>query len=143
VCGPERRRIERSVGVGDDRGDRVLDARRNPRLVDQSIEPRRLVEHLSSLLPFNDIEATEALLRAHAADLAAVFLEPVLIDLGWIPARRGYVEALRADDRARHPARLRRAADRVPARTRRRTRFGRYPSSFRRHTAPAWNSIAR
>ena len=48
------------------------------------------------VLPFNDIESTEALLRTHAADLAAVFLEPVLIDLGWIPARRGYVEALRA-----------------------------------------------
>src|SRR5207244_2861222 len=40
----------RRGGVGDARTDRVLDTRRNPRLVDQSIEPRRLVEHLSSLL---------------------------------------------------------------------------------------------
>jgi glutamate-1-semialdehyde 2,1-aminomutase len=47
------------------------------------------------VLPFNDVEATEALLRAHAADLAAVFIEPVLIDVGWIPARREYLEALR------------------------------------------------
>jgi glutamate-1-semialdehyde 2,1-aminomutase len=42
------------------------------------------------------VQATEALLRAHAADLAAVFVEPVLIDLGWIPARPDYLEALRA-----------------------------------------------
>ena len=48
------------------------------------------------VLPFNDVQATEALLRAHAADLAAVFVEPVLIDLGWIPARPDYLEALRA-----------------------------------------------
>ena len=48
------------------------------------------------VLSFNDVPATEALLRAHAADLAAVFVEPVLIDLGWIPARPDYLEALRA-----------------------------------------------
>ncbi len=47
------------------------------------------------VLPFNDIESTEALLREQAGDLAAVFVEPVLIDLGWIPARREYLESLR------------------------------------------------
>ncbi len=47
------------------------------------------------VLPFNDVEATERLLREHAEDLAAVFLEPVLIDIGWIPARREYLEAVR------------------------------------------------
>jgi hypothetical protein len=41
VCQPERLRIERRVGVGNDRSDRLLDARRNPRLVGQSIEPQR------------------------------------------------------------------------------------------------------
>jgi glutamate-1-semialdehyde 2,1-aminomutase len=48
------------------------------------------------VLPFNDLHATERLLREHASDLAAVFVEPVLIDLGWIPARREYLESLRA-----------------------------------------------
>jgi glutamate-1-semialdehyde 2,1-aminomutase len=47
------------------------------------------------VLPFNDVEATERLLRSRAAELAAVFVEPVMIDLGWIPARRDYLEALR------------------------------------------------
>jgi hypothetical protein len=45
VRGPERLRVERRVGVRDDRGDRILDPRRHPRLVDQSVELRRLVEH--------------------------------------------------------------------------------------------------
>jgi len=48
------------------------------------------------VLPFNDVAATEQLLRARADDLAAVFVEPVLIDVGWIPAARAYLEALRA-----------------------------------------------
>lgn len=48
------------------------------------------------VLPFNDVEATEQLLREHAADLAAVFVEPVLIDLGFIPATQAYLERLRS-----------------------------------------------
>jgi hypothetical protein len=45
VSRPERIAIERRVGVGDDVGDRTLDALRNPRLVDQTLELRPLVEH--------------------------------------------------------------------------------------------------
>lgn len=48
------------------------------------------------VLPFNDIEHTEALLRRHADDLAAVVLEPVLIDIGFVPADPAYLERLRA-----------------------------------------------
>lgn len=48
------------------------------------------------VLPFNDVASTEQLLRANAADLAAVFVEPVLVDVGWIPATRAYLEVLRA-----------------------------------------------
>jgi len=48
------------------------------------------------VLPFNDADATEALLREHGDGLAAVILEPVMIDLGWIPADREYLERLRS-----------------------------------------------
>ena len=48
------------------------------------------------VLPFNDVDATERLLRERAGDLAAVIVEPVLIDLGWIPAQRDWLESLRA-----------------------------------------------
>jgi glutamate-1-semialdehyde 2,1-aminomutase len=47
------------------------------------------------VLPFNDIEATEQLLRANADSLAAVVLEPVMIDIGWIPATKTYLQKLR------------------------------------------------
>jgi len=47
------------------------------------------------VLPFNDADACVRLLREHAGDLAAVFVEPVLIDLGWIPAERRFLETLR------------------------------------------------
>ncbi len=48
------------------------------------------------VLPFNDVEATEELLCEHGTELAAVILEPIMIDVGWIPARRDYLERLRA-----------------------------------------------
>ncbi|WP_158578638.1 aspartate aminotransferase family protein [Spongiactinospora rosea] len=48
------------------------------------------------VLPYNDLDATERLLREHAAELAAVVVEPVLIDIGFIPATAEYLAMLRA-----------------------------------------------
>jgi glutamate-1-semialdehyde 2,1-aminomutase len=48
------------------------------------------------ILPFNDVQATERLLSENGSQLAAVIVEPVMIDLGWIPATADYLEALRA-----------------------------------------------
>ncbi|MCG5220089.1 aspartate aminotransferase family protein [Streptosporangium soli] len=47
------------------------------------------------VLPFNDADGTEALLRRNADRLAAVFVEPVLIDIGYVPATPGYLRRLR------------------------------------------------
>ena len=49
VGGPERIGIERRVNVGNDRGDRVHNARGIPRLVGQRFELRWFVEHRVSL----------------------------------------------------------------------------------------------
>jgi hypothetical protein len=46
---PERVGIERCVGVGDDRRDRILDVCRIPGLVGQRLELRWFVEHGASL----------------------------------------------------------------------------------------------
>lgn len=45
--------------------------------------------------PFNDKEATEEILRAHADDLAAVIIEPVMFSCGCLLPRDGYHEFLR------------------------------------------------
>ncbi len=47
------------------------------------------------VFPFNDWPATETLLRERAAELAAVVLEPIMIDIGFIPAERDYLQSLR------------------------------------------------
>ncbi len=52
------------------------------------------------VVPFNDAAGAVRLLEANAGRLAAVFVEPVLIDVGYIPPTPGYLEALReATDR--------------------------------------------
>jgi len=47
------------------------------------------------VLPFNDVERTLAVLDEVGGEIAALLLEPVLIDVGFIPATKAYLEALR------------------------------------------------
>ena len=47
------------------------------------------------VIPFNDIAATTEILRSRASQLAAVVVEPVMIDIGYIPATAEYLTALR------------------------------------------------
>jgi len=47
------------------------------------------------VLPFNDVERTQKLIEQHANELAAVILEPILIDIGYIPPTTEYLKALR------------------------------------------------
>ncbi|MGA8112084.1 MAG: aminotransferase class III-fold pyridoxal phosphate-dependent enzyme [Actinocatenispora sp.] len=47
------------------------------------------------VVPFNDLDATAALLREQRGHLAAIVVEPVLIDVGYIPATADYLRGLR------------------------------------------------
>jgi glutamate-1-semialdehyde aminotransferase len=55
--------------------------------------------------PYNDAEAAERVFAEHGADLAAVIVEPVAGNMGCVPPREGYLEALR-DLTRRHGALL-------------------------------------
>jgi glutamate-1-semialdehyde 2,1-aminomutase len=46
-------------------------------------------------LPFNSIDAVEAAFREHGANIAAVIVEPVVGNMGCVPPRPGFLEALR------------------------------------------------
>ncbi len=68
-------------------------AAENPRAVGESQGlPDYYVEN-TVILPFNDLEATERILRKHAKELAAVILEP--IQGGFIPATQAFMDGLR------------------------------------------------
>ncbi|XOV90587.1 MAG: aspartate aminotransferase family protein [Pseudomonadota bacterium] len=47
------------------------------------------------VLPFNDVQATEALLRQHGDDLAAVVIDPLVSRMGLIPATPAYLQRIR------------------------------------------------
>ncbi|HYH84445.1 MAG TPA: glutamate-1-semialdehyde 2,1-aminomutase [Pyrinomonadaceae bacterium] len=55
--------------------------------------------------PFNDAGALEQIFDAHGADIAAVIVEPVVGNMGCVPPRAGYLQALR-DITLRHGALL-------------------------------------
>ncbi len=47
------------------------------------------------LIPFNDIEAVEDLIREEGEEIATIIVEPVMGNVGCIPPREGYLEFLR------------------------------------------------
>jgi glutamate-1-semialdehyde 2,1-aminomutase len=51
---------------------------------------------LTLTAPFNDLEATAAIVRAHADRIAAIAVEPVVGNAGFIPPVPGFLEGLRA-----------------------------------------------
>jgi glutamate-1-semialdehyde 2,1-aminomutase len=53
--------------------------------------------------PFNDAAALEEVFAEHGADVAAVIVEPVVGNMGCVPPREGYLQALR-DITERHGA---------------------------------------
>ena len=50
---------------------------------------------LTLTAPFNDIEATDSLFRAHGERVAAIFVEPVVGNAGFIPPDAAFLPALR------------------------------------------------
>ena len=47
------------------------------------------------VVPFNDLEATRNILSAHRDQTAALFVEPTMIDVGFIPPEPSYLQGLR------------------------------------------------
>ncbi|MFZ0218550.1 MAG: glutamate-1-semialdehyde 2,1-aminomutase, partial [Candidatus Dormiibacterota bacterium] len=47
------------------------------------------------LAPYNDLDAVEAVLRAHPDEVAAIIVEPVAANLGVVPPAPGFLEGLR------------------------------------------------
>lgn len=47
------------------------------------------------VVPYNDVDSLEAAVKANKADLAAVIVEPILGNIGLIPPKEGFLEALR------------------------------------------------
>ncbi|HEV2425011.1 MAG TPA: glutamate-1-semialdehyde 2,1-aminomutase [Terriglobia bacterium] len=56
--------------------------------------PRGLAE-LTITIPFNDLSALEQAFEAHRGQIAAVIVEPVVGNMGCVPPRAGFLQALR------------------------------------------------
>ena len=58
------------------------------------------VPHDYLMAPYNDVDATRALIREHARDLAAVLVEPMMGSGGCIPGDRDFLRMLREETEA-------------------------------------------
>ena len=57
------------------------------------IPPSRLAETI--VAPFNEPDMVEAILEAHAGEIAAILVEPVQFNIGVVPPKPGFLERLR------------------------------------------------
>ena len=57
--------------------------------------PARVVEQ-TLVVPYNDLDAVERLVRQRGKEIACVIVEPVAANMGVVPPRPGYLEGLRA-----------------------------------------------
>ena len=57
--------------------------------------PARVVEQ-TLVVPYNDLDAVERLVRERGREIACVIVEPVAANMGVVPPRPGYLEGLRA-----------------------------------------------
>jgi glutamate-1-semialdehyde 2,1-aminomutase len=48
------------------------------------------------LAPFNDLPAVERIMRQHAAEVAAILVEPIAGNMGYVPPQDGFLEGLRS-----------------------------------------------
>jgi glutamate-1-semialdehyde 2,1-aminomutase len=73
----------------------ALGSRENPNLIawTQGLPPHALEETL--LLPWNDLELLTKTVEAHADELAAIIMEPVMCNSGCIPPLPGFLEGAR------------------------------------------------
>ena len=56
--------------------------------------PQEILQNLI-VAPFNDIEAVEELMRRNSGEIAAIILEPIPMNMGFVPPRPGFLKGLR------------------------------------------------
>lgn len=92
-----RRKIAKSVGGYHGTADQFIAGRSVLRDADD-IVPRgsdvRAIDEIV-LIPYNDADGAEAVIRENAGSLAAVLIEPVMTAGGMIESRDGYLQRLR------------------------------------------------
>ena len=60
---------------------------------DDSVPPSVLGEVV--VLPYNDLETSQSILRKHQDELAALIMEPVFSAIGYVPGDRGFLQGIR------------------------------------------------
>src|ERR687897_199892 len=72
-----------------------IDPRETPASVEFGSGTPRAVTELTLIVPYNDAEALDRLHHANAGEVAAMIMEPVMMNVGIIDPEPGYLEAVR------------------------------------------------
>jgi glutamate-1-semialdehyde 2,1-aminomutase len=74
--------------------DKAGDPRRPNRVPASQGVPQEVVDN-TLVAPFNDLESTQQILDENSGEVAAVILEPIPMNMGFVPPKKGFLEGLR------------------------------------------------
>ena len=84
-----------SVAVSSKPNLRKAGSSRRPISVGENQGLLKAAVDATLVMPFNDLEIAETLIKKHRKDLAAVIIEPIMFNLGCVRPKDGYLRALK------------------------------------------------
>ncbi|MGA3405602.1 MAG: glutamate-1-semialdehyde 2,1-aminomutase [Candidatus Bathyarchaeia archaeon] len=69
--------------------------RKKPRTVQENLGLLKIATESTIVMPFNDLESAEKIIRRNRKELAAVVVEPIMFNLGCVRPEEGYLKGLR------------------------------------------------
>ena len=84
-----------SVAVSSKPNLRKAGSRNKPASVPENLGLLKAAVDATLVMPFNDLEIAERLIKKHRKDLAAVIIEPIMFNLGCVRPKDGYLKGLK------------------------------------------------
>lgn len=84
-----------SVAVSSKPSLKKAGPRTNPKAVPENVGLLKSAVDATLVMPFNDLEAAEKIIKKHWKELAAVIVEPIMFNLGCVLPKEGYLQGLK------------------------------------------------
>jgi glutamate-1-semialdehyde 2,1-aminomutase len=84
-----------SVAVSSKPSLRKAGPRNNPKSVPENGGLLKAAVDATLVMPFNDLEAAEKIVKKHRKELAAIIVEPIMFNLGCVRPKEGYLQGLK------------------------------------------------
>ncbi len=84
-----------SVAVSSKPNLKKAGPKTKPKAIPENLGLLKAAVDATLVMPFNDLEAAERIIKRHKKELAAVIVEPIMFNLGCVRPKEGYLQGLK------------------------------------------------